>query len=229
MRWILIVAFALLGLWFVIGGPREGFDAGNAACPNVLIQDGCKFYLYNSSKVKVPGVNPIVFDSLQDYTQFIEWQNAVGITCPVLKVQKQFNTQGGTTYVPRPSAADYEAARPSPPPPCPFASEDCQSKNLRFDHTPVAEKTSPDATSADWIGQTATRDEVDKGQFAGDSRKGMDRLPVQLTAMRSGIQDREQPYADAMSDTWKGTEESTRAVNDGVYKDNNVSIWVGSD
>jgi hypothetical protein len=47
-----------------------------------------KFYLYNSKVVKVPGVNPVVFNNLEDYVEFIEWQRSQNINCPVLFLQQ---------------------------------------------------------------------------------------------------------------------------------------------
>lgn len=58
------------------------------SCPNVLIKQGERFYLHNTRKAEVPGVNPIVFENLEDYTEFIRWQRMNGIRCPVLSLQE---------------------------------------------------------------------------------------------------------------------------------------------
>lgn len=76
---------------------KEGF--GNYSCPNVLIQKGSVFYLYNSKRAKVPGVNPIRFNNLEDYTEFIKWQRSQGIRCPVLYLQQTYDTQGNQKYM----------------------------------------------------------------------------------------------------------------------------------
>ena len=59
----------------------EGFtdQSKPTRCPNLLIQKGAKYYLYNTKLEEVPGVNPIVFDTLDDYTEFLKWQHHVGI------------------------------------------------------------------------------------------------------------------------------------------------------
>ena len=44
--------------------PR-GFNPGKD-CPNVLIKDGKRLYLYNNNRAKVPGVNPMIFDNLEE-------------------------------------------------------------------------------------------------------------------------------------------------------------------
>ena len=82
----------LLGLYYYTkGAEREGFQS---QCPNLLIQKDSKFYLYNSKQVKVPGVNPVEFDNLEDYTEFLDWQRSKGIRCPVLYLQQIFDAQG---------------------------------------------------------------------------------------------------------------------------------------
>jgi len=81
-------------------------------CPNLLIQLGCKFYLYNSNLEKVPGVNPIEFNNLEDYTDFLKWQNSVGIKCPVLYVQNTYDVQGNRVYKVRPSVLDLKCGLP---------------------------------------------------------------------------------------------------------------------
>jgi hypothetical protein len=81
-------------------------------CPNLLIQLGSKFYLYNSNLQKVPGVNPIEFNNLEDYTDFLKWQNSVGIKCPVLYVQNTYDAQGNRVYKVRPSVLDLKGGLP---------------------------------------------------------------------------------------------------------------------
>ena len=52
----------------------EGYtnQSSQPRCPNLLIQKDSKFYLYNSKLAQVPGVNPIEFDNLEDYTIFLQ-------------------------------------------------------------------------------------------------------------------------------------------------------------
>ena len=59
-----------------------------ASCPNVLIKQGERYYLHNTRKAEIPGINPIVFENLEDYTEFIRWQRMNGIRCPVLSLQE---------------------------------------------------------------------------------------------------------------------------------------------
>ena len=54
--------------------------------------------MYNTKKTKIPGVNPIVFNTLENYVEFLEFQRDKNIRCPVLKLRKTNNTQGDIMY-----------------------------------------------------------------------------------------------------------------------------------
>lgn len=74
-------------------------DSGSDSCPNMLIKEGNRIYLYNTKRREVPGVNPIEFKSLEQYREFVEWQRMSGIRCPVLHVEHTLNAQGGSSYM----------------------------------------------------------------------------------------------------------------------------------
>lgn len=67
-------------------------------CPDILIQHGTRFYLYNSKIENTPGINPITFANLEEYVTFLKWQRSQGIRCPVLYIQKTYNAQGMVSY-----------------------------------------------------------------------------------------------------------------------------------
>lgn len=97
----IILSILILGLYFVIHpSNQDGFEGNRMhyRCPDILIQKGSEYYLYNSKVAKVPGVNPVTFHSLHDYTEFIEWQRSKGMRCPVLYLQHSYNTQGNSVY-----------------------------------------------------------------------------------------------------------------------------------
>lgn len=81
-------------------------NSGTLRCPNLLIQKDKEIYLYNTKLTEVPGVNPIKFKNLEDYNEFLDWQKSQGIRCPVLYLQKTYNTQGQSVYKIRPSVND---------------------------------------------------------------------------------------------------------------------------
>ena len=109
-----IVVF-ILGLYFVVNysTSEEGFVSNQPhRCPNILIQKGTEIYLYNSQVAKVPGVNPLKFNNLEDYVEFMKWQRSQGIVCPVLYLQQTNDAQGKNVYKIRPSPVDLQGGLP---------------------------------------------------------------------------------------------------------------------
>lgn len=82
-------------------------------CPNLLVQKDKNIYLYNTRLKEIPGVNPIQFSNLEEYNEFLDWQKSQGIICPVLYLQKSYNTQGDAEYKIRPSVNDPQGGLPS--------------------------------------------------------------------------------------------------------------------
>lgn len=72
-------------------------------CPNLLLNDGNKLYLYNDKKAKIPGVNPIVFNNLEEYVEYVEFARSQGVQCPLLYLRKMNNAQGDDVYAIRSS------------------------------------------------------------------------------------------------------------------------------
>jgi hypothetical protein len=112
----IIVLLFLLGLYFFTkygNGGIEGFDTINRnklqdRCPDILIQKGNNYYLYNSKLAKVPGVNPLEFKNLDEYVEFTEWQRGQGIRCPILYLQESYDAQGNPVYKARPSPTNLQ-------------------------------------------------------------------------------------------------------------------------
>ena len=99
----LILAFTifLLGLYVSCRYTSQTFKDGfysKSNCPDVLVQNGDGLQLLNSNKAKIPGVNPVKFNNLEEYVEFLQWQNGVGIKCPVLYFEKHYDVQGSEIY-----------------------------------------------------------------------------------------------------------------------------------
>ena len=108
-----IVVVFLLGLYYVSNYSHENkFEAFNNnnsyECPNMLFKRDNHYFLYNSKLAKVPGVNPIQFKTLEEYTEFVEWQKGQGIKCPILYLEYGYDTQGNEVYNTRTSPFDQE-------------------------------------------------------------------------------------------------------------------------
>ena len=76
---LLIIVIFLLGLYFCLNysseDVKEGFKKKDSPrCANVLYQDGEKINLLNTGLARIPGVNPLVFNNLDEYVEFTKWQ-----------------------------------------------------------------------------------------------------------------------------------------------------------
>jgi len=78
------------------GNTEEPFVSGN--CPTTMIKKGDKIMLYNPELAKIPGVNPLIMDSLKDYKEYVKWQRASGLKCPILHLEKAYDAQGNEQY-----------------------------------------------------------------------------------------------------------------------------------
>lgn len=185
----------LAGLYFVTFPERvEGFsNKVPYSCPNILIQKGTDFYLYNSKLAKVPGVNPLQFKNLEDYVEFTDWQRSQGIRCPVLYLQEVYDAQGNPVYKARPSPMNlsggtieapagvappvtklYDAGRDDPPynknsypaydPMDQYIGLNTPLDKMFHENTGV----SANPMDANWGGQTFTQELVDEGYYEGN-------------------------------------------------------------
>ena len=75
MKLLIVLIVFLLGLYFYLQCPKETF-INPPRCPNTLIQKGDLIYLLNSRLARVPGVNPLIFKNLDEYTEFVKCQRA---------------------------------------------------------------------------------------------------------------------------------------------------------
>ena len=100
-RFIIIMLVFLFGLYFCLnyksGDLVEEFSTMRN-CPNLLIKKGKELHLMNTRKAVVPGVNPVKFDSLEDYAEYVKWAKRVGIKCPILYYEQTYNTQNERGY-----------------------------------------------------------------------------------------------------------------------------------
>jgi len=163
-------------------------------CPDMLIQKGSKFYLYNSKVAKVPGVNPISFENLEDYTEFLNWQHSQGIRCPVLFLQEIYDAQGNPVYKVRPGVTEQQGGIP-PSYPNPTLLVDATRNDPPYNTNSVPSfdqssyyvgtttpldnmnieqqkmEKSPNPMDPNWGGADYTQSLVDKGYYAENEVK----------------------------------------------------------
>jgi hypothetical protein len=181
---------------------KEGFENDFATvnqdrCPNILIQHGSEIFLYNSKVEKVPGVNPIRFKSLDDYSEFMDWLQGRGIRCPVLFLQYSYDAQGNAVYKMRPSPTDLQGGL---------------SPNVPYSPAPAALVQMMDASR-------------DNPPFNNQMYDGFDPLNFNMgdyTPQDAAFREKEvsMKYSDnPMDANWGGIRYSESVVASGVYAD----------
>ena len=197
MKLKIIAGIFILGLLFCATHKTsdiiETFDT-TQDCPNLLIQVDNKLKLLNKNKALVPGVNPIYFNNLEEYIEFVEWQQAKGMKCPILYFQQTYTTQGDKKYRLLPDPVEKNAGLPTNPPKAQkrqlydagrddppynrnqYAGSDPQDQNIGV-YTPLdkmfhsSNKKSDNAMDTNWKGVKGTRLSISKGNYDADFRK----------------------------------------------------------
>ncbi len=200
LKYVFLILFFLLGLYFSStvssNSLREGFK-NKDNCPNILIQQGKEIYLYNSKLAKIPGVNPVKFNNLEDYVEFTEWQRSQNISCPILYLQHSYDTQGKPVYKIRPSLDDPQGGLPP--------------------SLPLGEQTAPKSLLLD-----AGRNDppYNKNQFpAYDPMNLYEGEYTPLDKMFHAGENKEKS-ANAMDVNWGGVQYSNNLVDSGYYEEN---------
>jgi len=209
LKIILILIIFLGGLYFYIkyaNNPEmlEGLTTmnGELRCPNLLIQKGAKFYLYNSNIAQVPGVNPIEFNNLEEYTEFLEWQRGAGIRCPVLYVQNTYDVQGERVYKVRPSVTELQGGLP-PTTPVPLPLKFTELVDATRSDPPYNKNSYPAFDqSSYYVGSVTPLDMIENSNY-------------------------NMLYSDnPMDPNWGGQAYTQALVDAGYYKGNEVDIKI---
>jgi hypothetical protein len=198
---IILIIF-LLGIYYCANVSSEtiyeGYQNNGVDCPNILIQKGSAIFLYNSKKANIPGVNPIQFNNLEEYVEYLDWQKHNNINCPILFLQRSYDAQGKEIYKVRPDPLDLQGGLPSHVPmgeqtmkmtKLIDAGQDDKPYNTNsypaFDpmslnqgeYTPLdkmfhiqetTKKFSDNPMDDNWGGQSYSQKAVDSGKFVGD-------------------------------------------------------------
>jgi len=234
---LLFIIVFLLGIYFYAKTSDPKYSEGltnnttsGTRCPNMLIQKGSRFYLYNSKLAQVPGVNPVEFDNLEDYTEFLDWQRSQGIRCPVLYLQHSYDAQGNPVYKVRPSVSEPQGGLP------PMISNPSTQGNMpsgigsssgdliteQADDTNVALAPNPtllvDATRNDPPYNVNSYPAFDQSSYYVGTTTPLDEMNVKAENMLYS--------PDAMDANWGGAAYTQSLVDKGYYNANQVSIYV---
>ena len=112
---VILSLLVILSVFCIIHNPihneiKEEFS--NNDCPDVLIQKGKHLYLINNKVAKIPGRNPIRFNNLEEYVEYLKWQRHEGKKCPVLYLQNSYDIQGNLVYINRQSPFEKAGGTP---------------------------------------------------------------------------------------------------------------------
>ena len=223
---LFIIAF-FIGLYFYAkGNSVDGFSNNKSKqprCPNLLIQKGSRFYLYNSKLAEVPGVNPIEFDNLEDYTEFLDWQRSQNIRCPVLYLQETYDAQGNKVYKSRPSVSEPQAGLPpSSASPVGIASQVPPIMETSLE--PVGDQAYPnptllvDATRNDPPYNQQSYPAHDQTSYYIGTTTPLDKMDID--------QENAQVSPNPMDPNWGGATYTQDLVDKGFYKDDEVQIYI---
>ena len=229
LTYLFILVF-LIGLFFYAKctDPKyaEGLtnDISNGTrCPNLLIQKGSKFYLYNSRLAQVPGVNPVEFDNLEDYTEFLDWQRSQGVRCPVLYLQESYDPQGNRVYKARPSVSEPQGGlTPSILAPIGIASQVQPIAEPSLE--PVGEPAYPNPTLL--VDATRNDPPYNENSYPGyDQTSYYTGTTTPLDAMDI-VTEQAKVSPNPMDPNWGGAAYTQNLVDRGYYKEDEVSIYV---
>ncbi len=82
-------------------------------CPDLLIRRGTRLQLINTKNKRIPGINPIYFQNLDEYVQYIRFLKSTGKNCPILYFQETYDTQNRKGYRLLPDPLEPNAGLPS--------------------------------------------------------------------------------------------------------------------
>ena len=209
LTFLCIIIF-LIGMYFYSkSDDPKYYEAmtNQSRCPNLLIQKDSKFYLYNSKLVKVPGVNPVEFENLEDYTEFLDWQRSQGIRCPVLYLQQTYDAQGNEVYKVRPSVSEPQGGLPP-------------SITMGTPNTPAypTQQLLVDATRNDAPYNTNSVPAHDQTSYYVGTTTPLDVMDQQQENMLYS--------PNPMDPNWGGADYTQSLVDKGFYAENEVSIAV---
>jgi len=207
-----------MGLYYYLLNENlvENFSQSNDICPNILYQKHNKVFLYNSTKAKVPGVNPISFNNLEEYTEYIDWLRRRGIRCPVLYLQKGYDTQDQLVYKIRPSPTELHGGLSEKT----IYLNDVQSKVYNESPDKDVEYLYPPEVSK-------IIDANDSSGFNKNQYPGFDPQNLYIglnTPIDNEFHSKDKISANPMDSNWGGVRFTQDKINKGDYKEDDILV-----
>ena len=210
-KFLFIVLIFVLGLYYYMNSSKLSEPmSDNYSCPNMLIEKDGSYYLYNSKKAIVPGVNPVQFNNLEEYAEFVEWQNSQNINCPILYLQYTTDTQNNDLLQIKPSIFENQGGLPA-------------SKSATLDEDYFEENKMLDATKNSTPNSNI---KLNSGMYAGfdqgNQNIGLDTPLDKLFNEKNTDGQSRNP----MDTNWGGKKHTKSALERGDYKDREVKKYV---
>ena len=210
-----VLFVAVLGLYFVTHYSAkniENFHDGggkDAECADLLIQEGKDFFLFNTKLAKVPGVNPLRFNNLEEYVEFVEWQRSQGILCPILYLQHAYDAQNNDVYKARRSPTELQGGLPD--------------QTVDFSRPVLA----PEPISTDDRLIDAAHDDLpyNKNSYPSFDPQNQD-VGADTPLDKMFTESKDYPSPNPMDTHWGGHPFTHNLVKSGYYSDNEVKIRV---
>ena len=194
-RVLLIVVAFVVGLVFCSTirskDVVEGFN-NNEDCPNLLVKKGNMLILTNTGKAEIPGVNPIKFNNLEEYVEFLQWQRKMGVKCPVLYFEESYDAQGKLGYKMMHDVMDKRGGLPTVVP-------------EKFRQPPVVKLRDSNRNDQPYNNNNYA------GFDSDDQHVGI-RTPLDEVKFNGNLSD------SAMDRNWGGIRHSEQAVESGAYE-----------
>ena len=231
--WMILVVLFSWGGAYATYPLEESYTSGDdphpPSCPDILVQKGNAILLYNTNQPEDES-NPVVFSSLDEYTQYVDQQRAQGLQCPLLYLTKETTTQGRDVYRARNYALD-EPVRP----------EYDNSSQFRRDVDLAQALQKPQtAASVNWVvnsdGIVLTPEQINAASQAQSADKQGDVMYAgfdptsqnvgtysDLDAIHDSTVVQGAVSENPIDPNWGGVRYSQKSVNQGNYSVNEVS------
>ena len=92
---LLLILIFLSGFVVILNNGVKTEPESTIKCPDILLRSGNKLSLLNT---KNPNVKPLYFSNLEEYKQYHDKQEKNGMSCPILYIQEENDTQGKDVY-----------------------------------------------------------------------------------------------------------------------------------
>jgi hypothetical protein len=180
-------------------------------CPNLLIKKGNTIMMYNTKQSLQEGINPILFNSMDQYIQYYNKKKQTGSNCSILFLQEEYDTQGNQVYRVRGSPFDLGGGLSQ----FSILNGD-QGRYIVDRNNPIPVENS-----------TLDNPPFNHGMYQGiDTTSQYQGRYTEIDKIHDSTMFQEGGSLNAADPNWAGVLATQDAIQRGVYDENNVSIHI---